>query len=320
MPFGHDANDLPVVKTMKAFNTSLLVLVHPMSQSRPEFEHVSGSMVTVQNVSVESGNAEIKWDLQEAAKGGQTIESEEAYAVIQRDMAEGHAPLVQGRKRKHNLATAVSTRSSFACIVSEVGGDSAAVEAIASLNSMIRVASTASILSVKSQVQRIASNIMQPISRLEEDEHRFDTPQSQGSHDNRRCSSASSALGTLLCSKSMNGIKSPEMELPGADARRQPAISPEAVPSGENNTGQPASSLGMASDMMSPTTSEGRHNSWSASSLRSESKPASITSSSDSSTSRNYFHANDTLSTPERYQENAANQYVGHSIEQHVRC
>lgn len=39
MPFGDDCNDLPISEFMVAFNDSLRILMHPMSQSPPEFEY-----------------------------------------------------------------------------------------------------------------------------------------------------------------------------------------------------------------------------------------------------------------------------------------
>eukprot|EP00930_Biecheleria_cincta_P099233 TRINITY_DN90870_c0_g1_i1.p1 TRINITY_DN90870_c0_g1~~TRINITY_DN90870_c0_g1_i1.p1 ORF type:complete len:372 (+),score=42.80 TRINITY_DN90870_c0_g1_i1:421-1536(+) len=44
MPFGNDANDLPVKKFMLEFNESLLVLAEPLTQSYPHYTHRRGSL------------------------------------------------------------------------------------------------------------------------------------------------------------------------------------------------------------------------------------------------------------------------------------
>eukprot|EP00930_Biecheleria_cincta_P044510 TRINITY_DN30613_c0_g1_i1.p1 TRINITY_DN30613_c0_g1~~TRINITY_DN30613_c0_g1_i1.p1 ORF type:complete len:515 (+),score=68.48 TRINITY_DN30613_c0_g1_i1:58-1602(+) len=48
MPFGDDANDLPVVEEMKMFNEKLLVLLHPLAQSVPQYNHVRHSAQDLQ--------------------------------------------------------------------------------------------------------------------------------------------------------------------------------------------------------------------------------------------------------------------------------
>eukprot|EP00440_Ansanella_granifera_P041269 gb/GFBE01044754.1/.p1 GENE.gb/GFBE01044754.1/~~gb/GFBE01044754.1/.p1 ORF type:complete len:521 (+),score=94.90 gb/GFBE01044754.1/:1-1563(+) len=41
-PFGDDANDLPVQEFMQEFNEMLFVLLHPMTQARPQYVHLPG--------------------------------------------------------------------------------------------------------------------------------------------------------------------------------------------------------------------------------------------------------------------------------------
>eukprot|EP00930_Biecheleria_cincta_P042878 TRINITY_DN29504_c0_g1_i1.p1 TRINITY_DN29504_c0_g1~~TRINITY_DN29504_c0_g1_i1.p1 ORF type:complete len:423 (+),score=60.31 TRINITY_DN29504_c0_g1_i1:280-1548(+) len=318
MPFGHDANDLPVVKTMKAFNTSLLVLVHPMSQSRPEFDHVPGSMVTIQNVSVEAGNAEIKWDLPEASEGRHVLESEEAYAPIQRDMAEFQMQLIRGRKKtKHRLASTINTRSTFACVVSEVSDDAAAMATLSSLRSMVEVASSRSVTSAASDVRRAGSDTEHATSQIR-NQHKngSDTCRSEDYHDGGARSCTSSVVCTLLSSRSLSSNKSSKMVRPGANERRRPATSTDAMQSGKSKARQSVLSPAMPCDVTSQTTRQGIQIESSSPGFSSERKLAPITSSSNT----NSMNTSDMLSPLEPCRENATLQFSDHAREHNVRC